>query len=292
MSIRIRFLSIIGILSLIAAVCLAFTSYRFSVNNAMKEAKNTGSLIFNYLDASRMYFRDHQRPLIMDLVEEDRFFPELMSGFTLTRGIWEKFSQKVPDYVFKQATVDPLYPPNKADEQELKIIDLFRNNPKMKTTEGIVEKNGSNFYYFARPVKMKKKCLRCHGDPVNAPKDQVEIYGSETGYHWTDGDTVASFVVYVPIQKALDSAKDSARILFLIGMAGIIILMLVIWICLNKFVINSVKMLEERTTDISLGKNMDNTIETSNEDEIGSLARAIDRLRISMIKMLERCQKL
>ena len=291
MSIRIRFLSIIGILSLIAAVCLAFTSYRFSVNNAMKEAKNTGSLIFNYLDASRMYFRDHQRPLIMDLVEKDRFFPELMSGFTLTRGIWDKFSEKVPDYVFKQATVDPLYPPNKADEQELKIIDLFRNNPKMKTTEGTIEKNGSSFFYFARPVKMKKKCLRCHGDPLDAPKDQVEIYGSETGYHWKNGDTVAAFVIYVPIQKALDTAKESATTLFLIGMLGIIILMLVIWICLNKFVINSVKMLEERTTDISLGKNMDNAIKTSNDDEIGHLARAIDRLRISMIKMLERCQK-
>ena len=134
MSIRIRFLFIIGTLSLLAALCLAFMSYRFSVNNAMREAKNTGSLIFNFIDASRMYFRDHQRPLIMELVEEDRFLPEIMSGFTLTRGVWDKFSQKVPDYIFKQATVDPLYPPNKADEQELKIIDLFRNNPSRKST--------------------------------------------------------------------------------------------------------------------------------------------------------------
>lgn len=290
MSIRIRFLSIIGILSLIAALCLAFISYRVSVNNAMREAKNTGSLIFNFMDASRMYFRDHQRPIVMDIVDKDRFFPEIMSGFTLTRGVWEKFSEKVPDYVFKAATVDPLYPPNKADKQELKTIDYFRKNPKIKTSEGIIEKNDSAFFYFARPVKMKKGCLRCHGDPINAPKDQVEIYGSKAGYHWKNGDTVAAFIVYVPIQKALDDAKGTASVLFLIGMVGIIILMLVIWICLNQFVINSVKMLEERTTDISLGKNMDKRIKTPNDDEIGHLARAIDRLRISMIKMLERYQ--
>jgi hypothetical protein len=292
MSIRIRFLSIIGILSLIAALCLGFISYRFSVNNAMQEAKNTGSIIFNFIEASRMYFRDHQRPLVMELVEEDRFFPEIMSGFTLTRGVWDKFTQKVPDYQFKQATVDPLFPSNKADDQELKIIANFRNNPKIKTSEGIIEKNGLSYFYFARPIMMKKGCLRCHGDPADAPKDQIEIYGSENGYNWKVKDTVASFIVYVPIQKALDEAKKSASILFLTGMVGFIILMLVIWVCLNKFVINSVKMLEERTTDISLGKNMETVIETSTDDEIGSLARAIDRLRISMIKMLERCQNL
>lgn len=291
MSIRVRLLAIIGIISLIASLCFAYISYRFSVDNAMREAKNTGEIILNYTEASLIYFKKHQRPLIMEILEDDRFFPEIMSGFALTRGVWEQFSKKTSNYIFKQASIDPRFPDNKADEDELNVINYFRDNPNSKTREGIIEKNGSSFFYFARPIMMKKGCLKCHGDPADAPKDQLEIYGEDSGYFWKVGDIVASFIIYVPIQKALDSAKKSAVTLFLIGTSGIIILMFFIWLCVNKLIINSLKMLEERTTEISLGKNMDIPITTGTDDEIGSLARAIDRLRISIIKVLKRYRK-
>ena len=42
MSLRVRFVLIIGVLSLLSAVSLAFFSYRFSVNNALVEAVNRG----------------------------------------------------------------------------------------------------------------------------------------------------------------------------------------------------------------------------------------------------------
>jgi HAMP domain-containing protein len=288
MSLRVRFVLIIGVLSLLSAVSLAFFSYRFSVNNAMVEARKQGNIVFNYIEASRSFFRDKQLPQIMGLVDKDRFLPELMSGFALTRGVWENFSKNLSGYIFKQATVDPLHPPNKADAQELAIIDEFRNRPELKTKEGILEKGGEKYFYFARPVKVEKGCLRCHGNPDDAPRDQVEIYGTASGYHWLDGDTVASFIVYVPIQAALDNARQSATQLFLIGSGGILLIMLIFWVFLNKYVVGPVTMLEQRATDISLGKDIASKITPSSNDEIGSLARAVDRLRISMEKMLQR----
>ena len=51
MSIRIRFTIVIGILSLIACVILAYASYTFSMKNAMAEAKTQGAMVFNMIDS-------------------------------------------------------------------------------------------------------------------------------------------------------------------------------------------------------------------------------------------------
>ncbi len=289
MSIRVRFIVIIGVLSLVASLALAFASYKFSVNNAMSEAKTQGAIVFNMIDSSRVFFRKSQWPLVTELVEEDRFYPEIMSGFVMTRGVWDIFEKRFPGYKFKQATIDPLYPPNKADADELKLIKMFSENKEAKNKEGTMVKDGKQFYYFARSITVGEKCLRCHGTPDEAPKDQIEIYGTENGYDWHKGQIVSTSIVYVPLDKAMATAKKSATSLFAMGAAGIVVLMGVIWFFLSSGVVAPLAKLQQKTTQISLGKELDEDIGVSSKDEIGDLAKAIDRLRISTAKLLERC---
>ncbi len=289
MSIRVRFMALIAILSLIAAVSLAVVSYKFNVGQALKEAKVKGELVYNYMSSSRDYFRTEQLPLIYAAAGRDIFIPELMSSFAVARGVFETFAKRTPDYVFKQATKNPLVPSNKADAQELELISFFHKNQNLKEKEGQMVKNGQTYYYFAQPIRVTDEtCLVCHGDPADAPDEQVDIYGEENGYGWEVGDTVSALIVYVPIQKALDKAKELATSLFLVGTAGIAILMLLIWIFFSRYIVKPVIMLEQRATEISLGKNLHESIVTPSQDEIGSLGRAIDRLRISIEKMLQR----
>ncbi len=291
MSIRVRFSMIIGGLSLIACVVLAYASYQFSVKNAMADAKRQGEIVFNMVHSSRMYFKKSQWPLVTELVEEDRFYPEIMSGFVMTRGVWEIFEKRFPDYKFKQATIDPLYPSNKADADELKIIDDFSKNREKKNIEGVMEKNGQQFYYFAKPVDVEGKCLRCHGEADEAPKDQIEIYGTEHGYDWHKGQIVSTSIIYVPIASALAAAKKSATSLFAMGAAGIVVLMGVIWFFLSSGVVAPLDKLREKATEISLGKGLDESVEVKSQDEIGELGKALDRLRISTERLLKRCSK-
>ena len=86
----------------------------------------------------------------------------------------------------------------------------------------------------------------------------------------------------------MDKAKKLAGTIFLFGTGGIIVLMFIIWVFFSRYVVKPVVMLEQRATEISLGKNMNESIVTPAQDEIGSLGRAVDRLRISVNKMLER----
>ena len=291
MSIRTRFVLLIGIICLIASIFMALLSYRFTLDAAFTEAKRKGNIVFTFIESSRRFFRDQQRPLVMDIVDKERFYPNLMSGFAVTRGIWDEFAKELPEYHFKQATIDPLYPPNRADKDELAIIADFEAQKDLKTKEGILEKEGEPYFYFARPIKVGKGCLRCHGNPEDAPRDQTELYGTENGYHWQEGATVASFITYVPINNAVEEAKEAAVKLFLTGLCGIIVLVLIIWLFFNSYLIKPITMLSDRTAGISLGRNLGEKIEHNSNDEIGTLARAIDKMRISTVKLLQRCKK-
>ncbi len=292
MSIRARFLILIAILSLLATIAIAYASYQFSLRNAVDEAKSKGQIVFDYLDASRTYFQKHMRPKVFEILPRGHFIPELISSFTLTRGVSDEFHKKNPDYIFKQATIDPLHLANKADQDDLKIIDTFKKSPNKKFDEGRIKRKGQEYYYFAQPIKIDSgKCLRCHGDPAKAPKEQIAAYGTEHGYNWKVGDIASAYIVYVPLQKAFAQAKKSAINLITIGAAAIIVMMLVLWIFFSTYVIKPITMLEQRATEISLGKNLSEPIVTPSNDEIGSLARSVDRLRISVEKMLQRFKK-
>ena len=289
MGIRTRFLIMMGILSLLAVIAMGWASYNFSRKAAMDEAANKAEIIFKYLMAQRQFYKKDQAPLISELVEKDRFYPSLMSGFVATRKTFDYFNNKMPGFMLKYASTNPLLESNRADKEELGLIKKFKAKPTMKEMKGTLTKNGIDFYYHAIPMKVdSKKCLTCHGDPADAPKDQVEIYGSTQGYHWKMGDTASTLVVYIPISGAIAQAKQTALILLGIGAGGLLFTMLVIGVFLEKGVVEPIEKLNTRTEEISLGKNLDQPLPIKSKDEIGTLARAIDRLRISVARMLSR----
>ncbi len=285
MGIRPRIIMIMGIFSLIATLIIGAASYKLTERNAIVEAKKKGQLLFHYILAYRQYFQTQQRALVMELVDEDRFYPELMSGFVVTRGIWDVFKEKNKGYDFKQATLDPLYQPNKADSDEIKMIDTFRQSPDLQMMEGVIDKSGEKYFYLAYPIKIDSRdCLRCHGDPADAPRDQIEIYGTENGYRWQFGDTVSAYVIYVSIQEALASAKQMAGMLFLVGIGCFFLALLAMAVFLDRSVIQPIEYLSDRIAEISQGKNLQEGFSHEGDDEIGILARGIEHLRRSMIR--------
>ncbi len=292
MKLRSHFLLVIGTLAILAIGLMGGASYQFNKHDALREAKEKGQIILNFLLSTRAYFKDEQRPLIMELIEKDRFYPELMSGFVITRGTWEKFHKLMPDYRFKQATIDPLWPSNKADTDELEIIRFFQENPDDKNKEGLLNKNGEQFYYFAEPKNVSDQgCLRCHGDPLDAPKDQIMIYGSENGYNWKLGEIVSIFIVYVPIENALAAATKKTQMIVGFGAGCVVFILLLIWIFMNSRVVVPIMQLSKRAEEISLGENLAESLQVKNKNEIGILTESIDRLRISMLTLLERCRR-
>ena len=290
MGIRTKFIIIITVLSLLATVAIGYTSYMLSRQSAIAEAKSKGEIIYNYISASARFFGKEQYPLIEELVDDkDIFIPELMSKFVVSRMEYEMFQETLDGYEFKQATLDPLWPQNKADAEERKVIQFFAANPTQLEKQGMMDKNGDKFFYTARPIKVTKEfCLTCHGDPANAPSDQRDIYGTENGYNWKMDSTVGVSIVYISISKTLEDAKQSALKIFLVGVGCLLVTIICIWVFLDRVVVAPIIRLSGSAKDISIGKNLCDSIHTSSNDEIGGLANSIDRMRISVNKLLKR----
>ena len=154
--------------------------------------------------------------------------------------------------------------------------------------EGFISKGNTEYYYMARPVKLESSCLLCHGDPQMAPKDQVDIYGVDSGYNLDIGKINYAIVVYIPMKQAMTTAWKSAAVLFGIGAGCLLLALLGTWVFLDRSVVTPIVQLSNRTVDISLGKNIEEGIVVKSKDEVGSLAQAIERLRVSIVKMLRR----
>lgn len=287
MGIRARFGLIIALVGLIALTAISASSYWFSMNNAKVEAVRKAEIISNYQLATRKYFRERQQPLVNELIEHDRFYPELMSGFALSRIIHENFEATQPGYTIKNASLNPLKISNTANMDEEKIINTFKTTG-VKKQDGLIKKEGKTYYFKATPVPVKKKCLNCHGDPNNASKDQVAIYGEEHGYNWRAGDINSAFIIYVPFDEVLKEAQTNALKVFLVGVILMVFCLLIFSVTIYRYIVNPVVQLSSRADEISLGKKLDQSVTYDKNDEIGALATAINRLRISIDRMLKR----
>ncbi|MBN1958452.1 MAG: HAMP domain-containing protein [Desulfuromonadales bacterium] len=60
-----------------------------------------------------------------------------------------------------------------------------------------------------------------------------------------------------------------------------------IWFFLDRSVVSPIVHLAERTERFSLGEDLDDPIVSNSKNEIGALALAIERLRISLVKLLK-----
>ena len=152
-------------------------------------------------------------------------------------------------------------------------------------------KDGQPYYYRARPIKMAGKgCISCHKDPATAPKDLIEVYGT-VGFDasFKTGDIFAAYMVYVPLAPAVTAAIEQAVVLFAGGASIMVLGLLFIYIFLDKRIVKPLMELNSRTQEVSVGRNLDKSLMSSKmKDEVETLARSIDRLRISLVKMLKR----
>ena len=292
MGIRAKFIFMMAVFGLAALAGMGFFAYQYSLNNSLQDADTKARIIDAYVKASRAYFMSVQRPLIVELVERDRFYPEIQSGFGITRRTVDMINaEELRGFEFRQASLVPHHPPNKADLFEESVINKFKNDINIREQTGETTRNGELYYYKSRPIKMSaQNCLKCHKIPATAPKDMIEMYG-KIGFdkNFELGDIFAAYFVYVPMAPAVAAAKQQAVILFAGGAGTMLLGLIVIWVFLDLRVVKPIMELCSRTEEVSIGRNLDKSLLSGKmKDEVATLARSIDRLRISLVKMLKR----
>lgn len=287
MSIKWKINLLLLIIGVVTSISIGLFNYYETKNRVINDAYKKASIISSFAMASRSYTVQTMRPLALQMAQKGSFHPEIMGGFFVARSIAEEFSKNQPGYMFKQATLDPVNDQNRADNQEREIIKYFSANRNIKTKKGMIDKNGHKYYYIAQPVVAKKQCLTCHGSRENALPGRVARYPGSGGYNYEPNQVVASFINYVPLQKALEDLNFASLKMVGASILSIMLIVASVWVVLELLVTKPIVRLTNMAEHLSRGKGLDQQIKVESKDEIGALYNAYNRMRISVIKLIK-----
>jgi len=199
MSLNKKYILYTAISLVVLLFILVFISYYEVRKNAEEESFRICERLVAEVEASRSYVREVLRPKATAVFKTGEFIPEMMSASFVARSIFERFLKQYPNYHIKFASINPRNPINKADIVEQSNIDYFYSDISIKRWEGIVTRKGQEYFTVAKSFPLKKGCLRCHGDPNDAPKSLLAKYGPKHGFGMEVGD-ITMYSVGVPVR--------------------------------------------------------------------------------------------
>lgn len=289
MKLLLKFNLIYVVVMAIGIAVSGWISRGFLQQQAVDEVLNSARLMMEQALAVRAYTSGQITPLLAPHMESE-FLPQSVPSFSATE-VLNKVKSSHPEYNYKEATLNPTNPRDRAAGWEVDIVTAFRNDDALKEHVGQRETPTGRSLYVARPLKITNgACLRCHSSVDAAPRSMVAKYGPANGFGWQMNEVIGAQVVSVPMALPLKRADDSFR-LFVGSLVGVfvaigVVLNLMIW----WVVVRPVTRLSALADRVSQGELDAPDFATGSSDEIGTLAQSFARMRNSVVqamKMLE-----
>lgn len=256
---------------------------------AQQEVVNTARLMMKKALAVRGYTSKQITPLLETQMKYE-FLPQSVPSYSAVE-VLSALHADYPEFAYKEATLNPTNPRDRAVGWEVDIVNQFRNASDLKEFVGQRETPSGRSLYIARPLRIADPaCLRCHSSVDAAPKTLVDKYGPANGFGWTLNETIGAQIISVPMTLPLERANRSFVVFMtaLVGVFGLlgILLNLLIWL----LVVRPVTRLSALADRVSQGDLGAPEFAVGSRDEIGVLAASFSRMRASVVqamKMLE-----
>ncbi len=250
-------------------------------------------ILMETMNSVREYTDTQVKPELIDRSEIE-FLPETIPAYS-AREVFETLRQnnlEYRDFFYKEATLNPSNLRDRADQFEKEVVEGFIQDPDLKEITDFRSAPGGQLFFIARPIQItKESCLRCHSTPDIAPSSVVERYGTKNGFGWQLGEIVGAQIISVPAQKLVSNARQSfIGIMVIISGVFISVILLVNYL-LNHNVIRPLKLIARVAQEVSVG-NLDADFGELSQDEIGSLAEAFRRMKLSLAMAMNRLSKI
>lgn len=281
-------LVLLGIFAL-GFLVAGYVSYHALQANAREETVQNARLMMEAALASRNYTTGQIKPLL-DVQMRYNFLPQSVPAYAAT----EQFNdvrKNHPDFSYKEATLNPSNPRNRATDWETDVVNMFRQTPERKEVIGERDTPMGRSLYLARPIQIKSgTCLECHSTVDVAPKKMVALYGNANGFGWKMNEVIGAQIVSVPMTVPIARAQQT----FTAVMGSLAAVFIAIFVLLNvtlyATVIRRVTRLAALADQVSLGNMEAGEFRSRSKDEIGVLTDAMGRMKTSLVhamKMLE-----
>jgi len=265
-------------------------SYLLTEDNALQQVTDQAELIMQEALAVRSYTVNEIRPLL-NKYNDGEFYPQTVPAYSATQTA-NLVSESRPNYSYKEAVFNPTNPRDKATPLEEGIINQFIADPGLTKMVGSEVINGVKTLYISHPIRITNpQCLACHSTPEAAPAAMRAIYGDKGGFGWKLNEIVGTQMVTVPYTLPAQLAQKTF-LSFIVSLAALFLLLfLVINITLRKLVLQPVAKLTRLADEVSKGNLRDSEVEVSGNDEISEMTRAFNRMRRSVIKIVQLMRK-
>ncbi|QTN24358.1 DUF3365 domain-containing protein [Rhizobacter sp. AJA081-3] len=257
--------------------------------NAQEETLQHARFLLEKALAVRSYTSTQVAPLLETQMKY-AFLPQSVPAFSATE-VLAKIKKNHPEYAYKEATLNPTNPRDRAVEWEADVIAEFRKSPDTKEFIGERDTPAGRALYIARPIKITDgACLRCHSTVEAAPRTLVDKYGPANGFGWQLGEIVGAQMVSVPMAIPMARAQQAWALFMGMLSAVFVVIAVALNLMLWWLVIRPVTRLSRLADRVSLGELGAPSFALGARDEIGRLATSFSRMRKSLVqamKMLE-----
>ncbi|MCF7992486.1 MAG: DUF3365 domain-containing protein [Thiohalocapsa sp.] len=254
--------------------------------NAREEVLLQAGIMMEAATAIRSYTVEEIRPLLT-LQMKRQFLPQTVPAYAATKNI-RGMRESYADYTYKEAALNPTNPADRATDWEADVIEWFRNHPEQQSIIGEREAVNGKALYLAKPIQITNPtCLACHSTPQEAPETLIALYGDSNGFGWQLDEIIGAQIVSVPMSVPLARAERAFRTL-MFGLAGIFVFVaLVINVMLYYIVIRPVNRMARIADQVSKGQDDATPFEVAGRDQIASLGRSFNRMRVSLGSAME-----
>jgi HAMP domain-containing protein len=263
-----------------------FISRDLLQRHAQEEVLNSARQLMENALAVRNYTATQITKLLETQMKYE-FLPQSVPSYSATE-VLATLRTKYPEFAYKEATLNPTNPRDRADSWEVDIVNQFRNNAELKEFIGQRDTPAGPSLYVARPVRITNpQCLVCHSSVEAAPKTMVDKYGPANGFGWNLNEVVSAQIMSVPMELPLRRAEQTFKV-FVGSLIGVfvavgIVLNLMIWFV----VVRPVTQLSALADRVSQGDLEAPDFARKSRDEIGVLADSFARMRASVVQAMK-----
>lgn len=292
-SIQLKF-SLIFILTLVLIVAGLFIGiYTLKTNQLRNEATATAEQVVAFrawVASTGVVWVDHLAPAFRDFLGKRVSSDSTMEFFSknpalATRELSEIVSKTATRATFRVTSDEYRNPANAPDRFESTAIQAFKADKNLKYNDAFE----GNYYRYSQPIYVQESCLKCHGDPKDAPADVIAKYGDKQAFGYKLGDVRGIISVKLP-DVTLAEVFLTFLNPFTVGL--IVLAFLLNFLFTHKSIINRLKGLTLTTERIAHGE-LDLPLPNNpgSRDEVDNVQHAIDLLRNSVVVAMRRLQK-
>jgi HAMP domain-containing protein len=284
MSLLVRINLALAAVFVAAALIAGYACRSILEANAQREVFAEAGLMMDSALAIRDYTANEILPLLSERIQNE-FPPQSVPFYAATQNFL-RLRERHPEYTYKEATLNPTNPRDRAADWEGDIIQRFRNDAQSREMVGERDTPMGKALYLARPIRNGAECSTCHGSPSSAPRSLIARYGADNGFGWQTNEVVGAQVVSVPFASATANADRAFRAFMTSLIAVFAAVFLVVNAVLYVLVVRPMRRIARVADRLSLGDMSAEDFPQHGAKEIASVIRSFNRMRKSLEKAL------